>query len=259
MSIEITPKKVVYVLGGIFALLMVANGAGIISTYVFHHGTLKGLVPLFDFDTDGNIPNYFSAFILLLSALLFFAVAIASRQPGKRDHRYWAVLGFIFVYMSVDEAIRLHERLVIPLQHALNASGVLYFAWVIPYGIAALVLGVVYLRFIWRLPSRTRWLLIAAGVLYVSGALGMELIGGEYYDVHNGRPDIIYAMMTFVEETLEPVGIMTLIYALLYHLQTSLGGIRLEVKGLASIAEVPATREAVGPEPVPTQAISSAR
>lgn len=259
MNIEITPKKVAYVLGGILALLMVANGAGIISTYVLHHGTLKGLIPLFDFDTDGNIPNYFSSSILLLSALLLVAVAAASRRPGKREYLYWAVLGFIFMFMSVDEAVRLHEKLVIPLQRALNVSGVLFFAWVIPYGIAVLVLGVVYLRFVWRLPSRTRWLLITAGALYVSGALGMELIGGKYYELHNGQPDIIYALMTFVEETLEPVGIITLIYTLLDYFQSSLGGIRLEVKGLVRSAEVIVPKESTGPEPVPSQAISSAR
>jgi len=229
LSIEFTPKKVVRVLGIVFILLMLANGAGIFSTYVLGHGTLKGLIPLFDFDTDGNIPNFFSAILLLLSAFLLFVTAAVSRKPGKRDYLYWAVLGFIFTYMSVDEAVRLHEKLVIPLQQALNVSGALFFAWVIPYGIAVLVLGLIYLRFVWRLPSRTRWLLIAAGVLYVSGALGMELIGGSYYDAHNGQPDLIYAMMTFVEETLEPVGLMTLIYALLSHLQL-IGGLSLQIK-----------------------------
>ena len=262
MAIEISPKKVIYVLGTIFAVLMLANGAGIFSAYVLHHGTLKGLIPLFDFDTDGNIPNYFSSTLLLFGSILFFVVAAISRKPGKRDHLYWGLLGFIFIYMSIDEAIRLHEKLVIPLQGALKVSGALYFAWVIPYGIVVAILGVIYLRFILRVPSRTRWLLIAAGALYVGGALGMELIGGNYYDLHNGQPDLIYALMTFVEETLEPVGLMTLIFALLDYLQTSLGGVRLEVKPVAleANAQAPATSSAAGePERGQVEATSSAR
>ena len=87
-------------------------------------------------------------------------------------------LGWSAFYASLDEALSFHEGLSIPVRDALDVSGVLYFAWVIPYGIAVLILGAACLRFVLRLDRATRNLFIVAGALYVGGAVGFELIGG---------------------------------------------------------------------------------
>ncbi len=36
-------------------------------------------------------------------------------------------------------------------------------------------------RFLWRLPARTRMLMVLAGVTFVAGAVGMELVGREFF------------------------------------------------------------------------------
>lgn len=52
----------------------------------------------------------------------------------------------------------------------------LYFAWVIPYAVFAVVVAVAFVRFLGHLPSRTRLGFLVSGGLYVSGALGLELL-----------------------------------------------------------------------------------
>jgi hypothetical protein len=48
--------------------------------------------------------------------------------------------------------------------------------WVIPYGIASAVLALLYFRFVWQLPRVTRARFIVAGLLFVGGALGFEML-----------------------------------------------------------------------------------
>ena len=81
------------------------------------------------------------------------------------------------------------------------------------------MIGVVlaYLQFVWRLPKFTRNGLIIAGACYVGGALGMELFGGMLAE-SKGFDAISYIFVMSIEETLEMVGIATLIYVLLRYL-----------------------------------------
>lgn len=91
----------------------------------------------------------------------------------SRYNDYWKFLSLIFLYLSLDEACSIHEISMSPLKAALNASGFLSFAWVIPASIFLAIFLLVFLRFIKALPQKTRSLFIKAGTLYVSGALGM--------------------------------------------------------------------------------------
>ena len=65
-----------------------------------------------------------------------------------------------------------------PLRKGLNTSGILFYAWVIPYGIALLILIFLYLKFFISLPAKTRKLFIIAAVVYLLGVIGIELMGG---------------------------------------------------------------------------------
>ena len=48
--------------------------------------------------------------------------------------------------------------------------------WVIPALLAVTVFALVYLRFLFALPNRFRWLFILAAVLYVGGAAGLQML-----------------------------------------------------------------------------------
>jgi len=138
----------------------------------------------------------------------------------------------VFLFLSADEAAGIHERLIEPLRNSLNTSGVLSFAWVIPYGIFVIAMMLIYFRFLFSQDVRIRNLIIFAGILYVAGALGVELIGGHWSELH-GPENITYALITTLEESLEMTGILVFIYALMSYITFELSDLSFNIGSLA--------------------------
>lgn len=227
MHIRIEPGTVASTLMSVAIVLVLAHVAGAISSYVFDHERVFGLVDTFDMNVENNVPTFFSAFILVTSAVLL--AVIASHASTDRHASHWRWLAIIFAVMAVDEDAALHELLIGPMHDVLPVSGPLYFAWVIPYGLAVLVVGLVYLSFVWSLPVRTRALFIGAGSLYLGGVLGFEFVGGWYYSLHGEVEDLPYSLLVAAEEFFEMSGIILFIYALLDCLRDRLAGEPLRI------------------------------
>jgi hypothetical protein len=138
---------------------------GMVSKYYFGYSRIA----LFDLDREQNVPTLYSSATLLLSAGLLAMIAIARKRQKKGDSLYWVGLAIIFLFLSVDETAGLHERLIKPLRSGLHTSGILFYAWVIPYGIFLIAMVLVYLRFLFSLAVRFRYLIVFAGILYVAG------------------------------------------------------------------------------------------
>lgn len=217
MTIVYEPKKVAIFLGVIILCLIAANMVGIVSHFYF--GSHR--IALFDLDKEGNVPTLYSAVTTLLCAALLAVIALARRKQAKRDYLYWAGLAVIFLYLALDDGAAIHENIIRPLRDTLHTSGVLYFAWVIPYGIFVLILMLLYLRFLFSLPVRIRYLIILAGMLYVGGALGFELIGG-YWTDHYGQDNVTYALLTTCEQSLQMAGILVFVYTLMSYITSEL-------------------------------------
>lgn len=217
MTITFVPKKVVTVLGAIIIFLIVANMIGIVSYFYF--GSHR--IALFNLDREGNIPTLYNAVTLLLCAGLLAIIATARKRQEEREYLYWAGLAIIFLFLAVDDGAAIHENIIRPLRTALHTSGVLYFAWVIPYGFFVIALGVIYLRFLFSLPVRIRYLMIFAGILFVGGALGFELVGGQWTELH-GQENVAYALITTCEQSLQMTGILVFIYALMSYIASEL-------------------------------------
>jgi hypothetical protein len=228
MLITFTPKRVLFFLGLIVACLVVANLALVVAQYVFHHDTVFGLVPLFSLDREHNVPAGFSSLLLLLCSGLLGIIMHAKKRQGEKDSLYWLGLAASFLFLSFDELFMMHERLVIPVRAAVHATGLLYFAWVIPYGIGVSVLALVYLHFLLRLPASVRHLTVGAGVIYVTGALGFELLAGAYFEEHRTK-DLVFAMLATCEETLEMGGALLFLYALMTYIDAELGNLYFRV------------------------------
>jgi hypothetical protein len=229
ISISLNPQKTVFILGTVVLFLILSNIVGLISKYYLRHDYVFGLIPLFDLDGEGNIPTYFSSAIILLSAGLLAIIFVLKKRQDVGDHRYWAGLSGIFLFLSIDEFACIHERLIFPLKNFLNTYGVLYFAWVIPYSILLFILVLLYHRFIFSLPLPVRRLFIVAGLVYIGGALGFELIGGYYFDLNGARKVLLYEIITMVEESLEMAGILIFIYALIQYAGSAVSNINLKI------------------------------
>ena len=194
--------------GGLFAVRSLEGSPLRAAVMEFHNA--------FDANREKSFPNLYSAYALLLCSLLLGAISLARRTDGARYVAHWALLCGVFLYLSVDEALVIHEKLISPFQSALDTDGFLRHAWVIPGAVAVLVLGLAYLRFVLDLPPGIRNLFVLAGAVYVGGALGMEMVGGYYLSVFGDT--LGQELVTNTEEALEMLGVVAFVYALLLYL-----------------------------------------
>lgn len=178
-------------------------------------GTIMGL---FDVDHEDSLPTWFQGLQLAFAGLLSLAWGRTDPRPLRWG---WLVVGILFLAMSLDEVISLHERLIAPLRDMLAIdSGPLFFAWVIPGLLFALAFALTMIPFLRRLPRATAVRLIVAGAVFVAGAAGMEMIGGTVAG-SIGQHNLTYRLVVITEETLEMVGTFLAIRALLLHFSHS--------------------------------------
>ena len=230
--ISVTPFSITRILGIIAFLLVLANIGGLFSKFVLGHGSLKGLVPLFILDKEKNIPTFFSVLLMLSATLLLVIITLVNIKNRLPHVSKWGLLSFGFLYMAFDEAFQFHERLTLPAKTLLNEKnlGIFYSAWVIP-GIALVVfLGLFFLRFLLYLPAKTRFRFLMAATFYIGGAIGMECVGGKYFEIH-GTFDLTYGIITTVEESLEITGLIFFIWALLKYCAENYKEVRFQFGG----------------------------
>jgi len=216
MRIEINPSKIARILLSFVLFLMIANILGIVSKLYFDHDHVFGLIRLFNFDNEKNIPTLYSSIALILTAGLLSLIAYTHK---KSNHPYvaWVGLAIIFLFLAIDETASIHENLISPVRETLHTSGVLYFAWVIPYGLALIIFVISYFKFLTQLPKRFMRLFILSGSTFVTGAIGFELLGGRQAEIY-GRSDPTYALYYTCEEFLEMLGVIIFIYTLLTYI-----------------------------------------
>lgn len=181
------------------------------------------ITALFNFNLEANLPTYFSALILMGNAILLSIIAYGHKQAGN-GNLHWVGMALIFCFLSFDEMIKIHEHLRMPTAGLLETSGYFKYAWFIPYGIVIFILGLVYIKFLLKLPKHILRLFILAAVLFISGAVGMEAISG-MHDENYGQDNLGYYLMYTVEELLEMSGSILFFYALLSYIRLTFGKI----------------------------------
>lgn len=210
-------------MGAMAFLLMAISVGGQLIKYVGGHDYVYGLLPLantlFNVDREQNITTLFSVFLLLCSAVLLATIFLTKRQQRDSDLSRWAILTCGFLCLAIDEAWSFHEMLIEPIRGLLGHDhlGIFYFAWIIPAMAGVLILALFFMGFLLRLPLTTRLSFVGAGSLYLGGAIGVEMIGGRYAEVH-GFENLPYQLMAHAEESLEMAGIIVFIYVLLRYL-----------------------------------------
>jgi hypothetical protein len=178
------------------------------------------LLRFFHLNKEANFPTLFNAFLLLFaSALLFYIYKVTVGTAKAKDGKFWLLLSLILAFLCFDEAIVIHEELMYTFRDMLpnDASGFLYYAWVIPYAILFLAAAVFFMRFVLSLPIRTRNLFIISGFVYVFAAIGLELFEGYFFKLY-GEYHITNEILYIIEEVLEMLALINLIYALLDYL-----------------------------------------
>lgn len=182
-------------------LLPVVSLAGLLAEL----GAVAGLSPfwveLFSLSYEANLPTAYSSLLLFTSAGLLVLVGARARRLGVGSAAGFFVVAALMAYVSVDEAVELHEHLA----YLYAGSGWLYFGWVVPGAAIVLGLALVLLPWVARLHPPTRRAFLVAAFVYVLGALVMELPLG-YYTERHGDEGLGYGLIDWVEESLEMLG-----------------------------------------------------
>jgi hypothetical protein len=176
-----------------------------------------GLVPLFDLDAELSAPTWFSSMVLLACVAVLVVLAVQARATGGARWGNWALLAVIFTVMSVDETASYHESWMDITRDAFGAGAIFFWAWVIPGTVLTALVALVNIPFLRSLPRRTAVRFLVAGAVFVSGALGMEMVNGWYFQ-NNGGWNAAYATMVGIEELLEMTGALLFLRALLLEL-----------------------------------------
>ena len=100
-------------------------------------------------------------------------ISLANKSNGNKSAFYWGSLALLFLFLSVDESAGMHELFIIPLRNLLNATGIFYFAWVIPaLGFLIFCFGF-YWRFLFSLPRIISSRIVLAAFIFI----GVTIIG----------------------------------------------------------------------------------
>lgn len=169
-------------------------------------------------DSEQSVYTWFSQLMLAGTAFLLWDTGRKAASTDRRIGRYWTALGGVFLLLSLDEALALHERLIDPLRAALHTSGFLTFAWVIPAVLLCAVGFVAVIPFLRQLPGRVRNPMFLGGALFISGSLAMEMIGGKILSDHGMDPySKAYGLSVGIEEGLEGLGVLVFLYSVLLY------------------------------------------
>jgi len=231
----VNPDVVGRRLAAIAVLLVIA---GVVVQLVRWKGGVPGghtLIWLFDLDTERNLPAFYSAALLALASGLLVVAAALERSGKQRP--YWGVLAGGFVLMAYDEWTARHEQLIEPVREMLGKwdYAIFYFAWVVPAILLIVLVGVAFAGFLGRLPRATRVRFLAAGGLYLGGAVGMEMVGSYHYAAYGDN--LTQAMIAVVEETMEMSGAIYFVYSILRHLADQHADFRLRFANAAKVVQ----------------------
>lgn len=172
----------------------------------------------FNLNDEQNIPTWFSSALFLINAVILWIISRQQTAVKSPFVRHWAMLSLLFVFLSMDEAVGVHEHLVNPVRRLIQHDGAFRHAWTLPYMAALLLLGCFYLRFMKQLPATIRRLMGLSALIYLAGAAGMEVVEGLWARSQMTAAHIANMgnfIITTVEEVLEMVGLSVCAYALL--------------------------------------------
>jgi hypothetical protein len=168
---------------------------------------------MFDVDHEKSFYTWLSSTLLFAAAVLLVWTAREEQRVGGGLHVYWRLLATVFVLLSADEHVGVHERASEWLSIHLPTHGAFYYGWVMLAVPLCLAGGVVSLRALKILerPIRTRLFLAAA--VFVLGAIGVEMLSAAFAEVH-GQANLSYHLLANLEEGLEGAGVLLFLFGL---------------------------------------------
>jgi hypothetical protein len=155
---------------------------------------------IFDVDEEESFSTWFSAVLLLICSGFLFLIAWSKAIYT----RHWYGLAMGFCILSIDEVVGLHETF----------NTITEVAWTVPATWLILLLLLLYLKFLIHLPRPAMKQFLIAGMVFLSGGILVEHLADYYVDMFD-MDNFGYQLLTALEESLEMVGVVLFIRALL--------------------------------------------
>jgi hypothetical protein len=170
---------------------------------------------LFFLDQEYNIPAFYSALLFVLCAYYCARLGYAAYGTRKLHALTWELLGGLLLFLAADEWFELHERLIVPLRAYFGVEqGIFYFSWTIAYLGLVILVAALTAPWLLGLERRFRNALFQSAALYVTGALGFEMVGSWVYSMNGHEYTPTYANIVAIEESLELIGLTLAVLAL---------------------------------------------
>ena len=216
VTFNTSPSVIISRLSIVFVILSILNLMVQLSKYAF--GYREQWMFIFNMDREVNFPTLYTVLILYLCSFLIKHIRQSDYEQGKTNLlKYWKTLRYVFIYLALDEALQIHEIFIIP-DLGKQLPGLFHFVWVVPYGLVALYFVNYFWKFVFLLPPKTRNNFILSGAIYIGAALGLEMVEGVWVRIAGGMQNLVYALISSVEEMLEIVAILLLINTLLNYI-----------------------------------------
>jgi hypothetical protein len=175
----------------------------------------------FFFDDEESIPTYFSAINLLFAGILLALITNLKSKVNDPFTMRWKILSILFILLSIDEIAGFHEMTIDPMVRVYQLSGYMRFPWVILGLIFMTGFSLYYFQFLKALPRPYIKGFFYSCLIFLSGSIGLEIISAKIFiSLEQSPKDLMYNIVTTLEESCEMIGIIMFINVLLSYLKS---------------------------------------
>ena len=230
-------------------MLIVLADAFIYYGHLFENRHIRRI---FAITKESTVVNWWSSLLFFFLSIVLFLLAIRRKREGQR-WRFWdySILSAWFMYLSIDDSARMHERLGSAFKdYALYDQNWNFdfkfsrwlvevfpsYYWQVVYAPLLFVMGLSLLIILWtelKTLQKRSWLIFSLVILVLSQF--MDFIEG--YDEYEFLLDYLdyshYTVEHFAksfEEFMEMLGINILIILLLKHFLDGLETVKIDIK-----------------------------
>ena len=229
------PRRTLYILAGLGIVLIIFSLIGqylrmFPNSFSAHSPLLvHNFIVEFDVNAEANFPTMYSVSMAIAASFLLFVIAYFKNKARDGYRFHWVVLALFLLYVSVDDASVIHEKVSKYLKGLTDLGGWFQYKWVI-VGLAIIaILGVSFFRFWLNLDNKYKILFLLSAGLFFGGAMGVEMVGGRWANAYGSR-NFTYILFTTLEQGMQYSGLMTLVYTLLLYIKSHIPNFSVSVK-----------------------------